>query len=71
MNNLRESLDTRDLAQDRLRIKSELLQALEKESVQLSNRLAGLEARDQEIITSRERLEREKQTLLDARDMRR
>ena len=64
---LRESLDARDLAQGHLRIKSELLQALEKESVQLSNRLAGLEARDQEIITSRERLEREKQTLLDAR----
>ena len=63
---LRESLNTRDLAQDRLRIQSELLQALEKESVQLSNRLAGLEARDQEIITSRERLEREKRTLLDA-----
>ena len=65
---LRESLNTRDLAQDRLRIQSELLQALEKESVQLSNRLAGLEARDQEIITSRERLEREKRTLLDARE---
>ena len=64
---LSESLDARDLAQGHLRIKSELLQALEKESVQLSNRLAGLEARDQEIITSRERLEREKQTLLDAR----
>ena len=64
---LRESLDARDLAQGQLRIKSELLQALEKESVQLSNRLAGLEARDQEIITSRERLEREKQMLLDAR----
>ena len=50
---LSESLDARDLAQGHLRIKSELLQALE-ESVQLSNRLAGLEARDQEIITSRE-----------------
>ena len=65
---LRESVNARDLAQDRLRIQSELLQALEKESVQLSNRLAGLEARDQEIITSRERLEREKRTLLDARE---
>ena len=65
---LRESLNTRDLAQDRLRIQSELLQTLEKESVQLSNRLAGLTARDQEIITSRERLEREKRTLLDARE---
>jgi chromosome segregation protein len=64
---LRESLNARDLAQDRSRIQSELLQALEKESVQLSNRLAGLTARDQEIITSRERLEREKRTLLDAR----
>ena len=65
---LRESLDARDLVQDRLRIQSELLQALEKESVQLSNRLAGLEARDQESNYNRERLEREKQTLLDARE---
>ena len=65
---LRESLNARDSAQDRLRIQSDFLQALEKESVQLSNRLAGIEARDQEIITSRERLEREKRTLLDARE---
>ncbi|MBU26078.1 MAG: chromosome segregation protein SMC [Gammaproteobacteria bacterium] len=64
---LGESLDARDLAQDQLRIRSELLQELEKKSVTLSHRLIGLEARDQEIKASRERLELEKQMLLDAR----
>ncbi|MBH96434.1 MAG: chromosome segregation protein SMC [Gammaproteobacteria bacterium] len=64
---LGEALNAQDLAQGQFTIKSDLLQAIEKESVQLSNRLAGLEARDQEITTSRERLEREKQSLLDGR----
>ena len=64
---LGEALNAQDLAQGQFTIKSDLLQAIEKESVQLSNRLAGLEARDQEITTSRERLEREKQSLLNGR----
>jgi len=64
---LGEALNAQDLAQGHLRIKSDLLQALEKESAQLSNRLAGLEAREQEITSSRERLEREKKSLLAAR----
>ena len=64
---LGEALKAQDLAQGHLRIKLDLLQALEKESAQLSNRLAGLEARDQEITSSRERLEREKKSLLEAR----
>ena len=64
---LRQARDEQNLAQGQLRVKSDLLQALEKESGQLSNRLAGLEARDQEITSSRQRLEREKKSLLDAR----
>ena len=43
--------------------KSTEVQELDKEFVQLSNRLVGLEAKDSEIETSRQRLNREKATL--------
>ena len=46
--------------------KSTEVQELDKEFVQLSNRLAGLEAKSQEIGTSRLRLNREKETLTQA-----
>ena len=46
--------------------KSTEVQELDKEFVQLSNRLAGLEAKSQEIKTSRQRLNREKETLTQA-----
>jgi chromosome segregation protein len=42
------------------------LAALEKQSVQLSHRLAGLHAKNQEVEASRLRLQREKQSLIDA-----
>lgn len=60
---LREACDQ---AVSELKSKSESLAALEKQSVQLSNRLAGLRAKNQEVEASRLRLQREKQSLIDA-----
>ena len=58
--------EVRDQAVIELKSKAELLAALEKQSVQLSNRLAGLHAKNQEVEVSRLRLQREKQSLIDA-----
>ena len=48
--------------------KSIEVQELDKEFVQLSNRLAGVEAKSQEIEASRQRLNREKETLTEAQN---
>ena len=58
--------ELRDQAVIELKSTSESLAALEKQSVQLSHRLAGLHAKNQEVEASRLRLQREKQSLIDA-----
>lgn len=58
--------ELRDQAVIELKATSESLAALEKQSVQLSHRLAGLHAKNQEVEASRLRLQREKQSLIDA-----
>ena len=68
---IRKGLDQLRLERERfataLKDKKAEVVELEKESVQLSNRLAGLEARNQEIEASRERLGLEKESLTKAR----
>ena len=50
-----------------LNAQNDLVHSLEKGSIELTNRLAGLEAKNREIETSRERLGREKKALIDSR----
>jgi chromosome segregation protein len=54
------------LAATAVKEKTAAVQELEKESVQLSNRVAGLEAKNQEVETSRDRLSHEKESLIRA-----
>lgn len=58
--------ESRHLAAIVLKAKTDELQELEKESVQLSNRIAGLDAKNQEVAASRDRLSHEKESLLQA-----
>ena len=58
--------DARHLAATAVKEKTAAVQELEKESVQLSNRVAGLQAKNQEIEASRERLTHEKESLVRA-----
>jgi chromosome segregation protein len=58
--------DAGQLAATAVKEKTAAVQELEKESVQLSNRVAGLQAKNQEIETSRERLTHEKESLIRA-----
>ena len=63
---LEQLRESRHLAATGLKAKTDELQELEKESVQLSNRIAGLEAKNQEVAASRERLSHEKESLIQA-----
>lgn len=58
--------DAGQLAATAVKEKTVAVQELEKESVQLSNRVAGLQAKNQEIEASRERLSQEKESLIRA-----
>ncbi len=63
---LEQLRESRHLAVTGLKAKTDELQELEKESIQLSNRIAGLEAKNQEVAASRERLSHEKESLIQA-----
>ena len=63
---IEQLLDARHLAATEVKEKTGFIQELEKESVQLSNRVAGLQAKNREVEASRDRLSQEKESLIQA-----